>query len=303
MLADAGPGRGLGHVVRSVALAQALADRECDVTVRTDDDPSARRIVTTAGLRWAPWVEGSATFDVVIVDSYVRTVADVRRLLGPHGVLVEIADAGRTQTEADIVIAPWPGSEASAFSGPSLRATFAGAEHALVPAAFRPGRGPRAGTVISLGGGGPSELVAATLRTTGLPQPVHAVIGPYGAMPEGSPATVHVDLLPSAVAALFNQASIGILSAGQTLLQAAACGLPPIAVITADNQMTQARAMQSAGATMGVVDARSDDISQELEAALQRGDADRVGRRAAGIIDGAGSSRVADGILRTLGST
>ena len=303
--ADAGPSAGLGHVVRCAALAEAMLSAGWTVFgISTPRDDAAGRVCASLGVRWL--VDGKHNADVVVVDSYLQaeTLVQTGRQIGR--IVVQIADAPARATEADIVLDGAPGAGGARYSGPYLRETLCGPTYALVPAAFRGTRRPsRSGSVVALGSAAPAELVRAACSAVSAPA-VDVVLGPYSD-PPATNARVHRDLLPPQVADLFARREVGILGAGQTLIQGAAAGLACVAVILADNQIRQARALEVAGATLGTIDARRHTPERARFASLLSARAAPVvATCAARIIDGGGAARATAAItriLRSAGST
>lgn len=303
ILADAGTHAGLGHVVRSCALAAALMQGGARVSIATTDDAAARAVVSAAGIEWRVWPDPAVEVaDLLIIDSYKWTPDQDEQAIGRSRLLVRIMDGMAAQTNAHVVIDGAPGAGPAFYRGPRLRSVLAGPQFALVPRVFRDEglvREDRA--VIALGSGGPAELLArivAPLASAGWGG-IDVVVGPYTTVPQLAGVNVHRGLDPRGVARLFARARLGIVGGGQTLLQAAASGLACVAVVLADNQRRQVDAMVVHEALIATVDAHDPAALERLlgACAAPRGAHAAVAARAHALVDGYGAERAAAGII------
>ena len=302
-LADAGTDIGLGHVVRSCALAVALMRSGSRVSIATPDDPAARSIVSAEGLAWRRWPDPpSQDADLLVVDSYRWTREHDEEAIRRARLLVRIMDGAVADTGAHIVIDGAPGADAAFFRGRRLRSTLVGPRFALVPGAFRDQdlpRGDRA--VVSLGSGGAPDLVARIVEAlaAGGWRGIDVVAGPYTTVPRLAGVDVHRGLDPRGVAAVFARARLGVVGGGQTLLQAAASGLACTAVVLADNQRRQVDAMIVARALIASGDASEPAALERLLRASGPSEVvyAAVATRAGSLVDGLGAERSAAGIM------
>ena len=85
---------------------------------------------------------------------------------------------------------------------------------------------------------------------------------------------------------------LAVTGAGQTMLEALATGRPAVAVITADNQRAQARAVEDV-----VVLAEDDAWAKVAELAADRERRLDLAVRAREAVDGRGAHRVAEALL------
>lgn len=301
LFADGGPSVGLGHVVRSCALAEALVARGVKVlSVATPPDEGARAVCVSFSLAWSDW-DHAPRADLVCVDSYRSTPA---LAVPPHGaprLRVDIADGRGRRTEADVVVDGAPGAEAREYEGPRLRAVLAGPAYALVPrcltrvrAASRVDR-----AVISLGSGADRTLVEAAAEAVAdvVGWPVDVVVGPYTPAPRLGDGIAHRGLLPADVAVLLGTRRLAVVGGGQTLLHAIAAGAACVAVIVADNQRDQVGALSQAGALLAVVEPEGHSIWEALRTRCDPVALARASSVALGIIDGMGPDRVADALV------
>jgi spore coat polysaccharide biosynthesis predicted glycosyltransferase SpsG len=306
LLADAGPSVGLGHAVRSAALGSALSDLGATVTLALPD-PVARDLIDAEGLRSMDWTNAWVEpIDIVVADSYRWSADDDTNALANVRLFVRILDGSTGEIRPHVVVDGAPGADAHTYRGPSIRARFVGPTFALVPRAFRAtgqARGDRA--VVSLGGAGSDALdaIVAALRDIGY-RGVDVVLGPFASVTSLADVDVHRGLRPTGVASLFAAARLGVVGGGQTLLQAAAAGLPSIAVVLADNQLSQVRAMERAGALVAAID-RLDRVTlgETIRArAVPDAGHSEAAARATALVDGFGADRAAAGIMEIYGA-
>jgi spore coat polysaccharide biosynthesis predicted glycosyltransferase SpsG len=308
IIADAGTLIGLGHVVRSCALASAFVRAGAQASVATPDDPAARAAVSAEGIEWRQWPHpGVPAAEMLVIDSYRWTAGQDELAIARSRLLVRITDGAAAETNAHVVVDGAPGADPSFYHGPRLRAALAGPQFALVPQAFRDEglvRDDRA--VVALGSGGPPDLVArivAALAAAGWGG-IDVVAGPYMTLPSLAGVDVHRGLDPRGVAGVFARARLGVVGGGQTLLQAAASGLACVAVVLADNQRRQVGAMVGAEALIATGDAR---VPAELERLLRARRPSEaayavVASRARSLVDGRGADRAAAGIIDIYGA-
>ena len=284
----------MGHVSRSGAVAGALAE--------LDHRPRCVGLGAPApferdGIAWEaadappPW-EG-----VLLLDSY-RLGAD--SVAGAGVTLAVIHDGDSIPAAASLAISvnepagpPPAGVRVAAGPGfaalrPQFRAVpepsiSAGVKRVLVTT----GSSDRAASVAA---------IAAAVRDR-VSAHLTAVIGPYS-----DARDVPADTLVTAPESLLEELTacdLVVCAAGQTMLEALACGTPCVAIPFVDNQRRQAEMLASRGA---VVTADSVD---EAASAAQRlaGDADerrRLSRAARETIDGRGAERAAAAVAELI---
>ena len=169
LVPDCGPGVGLGHLERMLALADALSpDPTATVVVPAGDTALRRRVaarghdaVEAAGDAGARALAAAATVkaDVVVLDGYGFTVATQQRLreLAP---LAVVDDLGQPSA-CDLAVNPAPGGETRPPEGAG--AFLGGAAYALLSPAVVAAREATSGPPAA---GGRSVLV-----TTGATDP------------------------------------------------------------------------------------------------------------------------------------
>lgn len=267
--ADGSSVRGMGHLVRTLAIADALRARGVDCVLLSVDDP-ALEVVERSGIpierltgAEPPGFLGATLTalerlapDVVVVDSYDVDEAQ-RNAMGSVARFVVRIDDGRGGSATDEVVLNGNvyGDEAP-YNG--ARRSLLGPRYAPLRAAFARVSEPehRSGIVVTMGGADPP---GATLRIAdalaAVAEPLTLVIGPrfqHAAALEawhGLHPKVRI-LRDPAVTALrdaFASAALAVAAGGTTVLELAACRTPAVLVTIADNQLEVARAFEERG--------------------------------------------------------
>ncbi|PYR81811.1 MAG: UDP-2,4-diacetamido-2,4,6-trideoxy-beta-L-altropyranose hydrolase [Acidobacteria bacterium] len=329
--ADASPQIGTGHVMRCVALAEALRARGASVElVGAGIPPRAAAALDRIGATLthrasaaagdvaevvAATRRGDAAACWVVVDGY-HFGADYMHALGRAGIKTAWVDdlnvLGRF--DCDIVINPTLGAERCAYSARDETKILAGATYALLREEIRAVAEriiPRARQlVIALGGADPQQLTAHVVRAVVAAQlpdcQVIAVIGPSNpgnasvrAAAEAAGVTVVHD--PADFPALLAQSALAITAAGTMAWELAALGVPSVLLAVADNQQRGAAAIREADAAEVLVARTPADVApltrivRSLWSDARRRDA--MARRGKRVIDGRGAGRVARWIV------
>lgn len=296
LVADAGRARGFGHLGRSTGLAAALSARGVRVDCFAN---GAETPFEVDGIGWAPLADVEhAVADIAVLDSYD---------MGP-GELRERCEAGRVAAFHDE--GPFPAADRVVSVGTPPDTAHPGLLAGLLYAPLRAGywdAGPRATrdrperVLVATGSADDGSFGAAVADAVAarLPGMTVALVG-AGALPEGSAveAVPRRDSLAGEMAA----SDLIVTAAGQTMLEAAALGLPAVAVVTAENQRAQAARLAEAGAAELVDGADPDEIASRA-AALGADAARRAALSAAAqrSVDGRGAHRVASELLAAAG--
>jgi UDP-2,4-diacetamido-2,4,6-trideoxy-beta-L-altropyranose hydrolase len=309
---------GFGHLERMLALADALREFVDTVVITVAEDGVVARVgsrghtavplpgeagdrALTAVSQYAP---GLAVLDGYVFSRSTQTaIRESCRL-----VLVDDLDG---PCDCDLAVNPAPGTDES--TGPDgASATLRGPSFALLAADYRSARDRRgeappepASVLVSSGGADLGSIAApltrALLRCTADVR-IDLVIGPgtSAAAPEHPRITVHRS--PPTLAHLLAESTLYAGAAGTTAVQAACVGVPAIIAAVADNQVAQARALESAGCAL-VVEAPIDETSLTEMASRLLGDRARLqamSRAGRDLVDGFGTQRVATAILELL---
>lgn len=322
--ADASAAIGVGHVMRCLALAQALADlgggpatfamhdppagivarlAEEGMAVAELEDPdeaaATAALAVRLGARWVV-VDGygfGAPFEAVLRDRGLRVLAMDDRGIAPGHVADVLLDQNLGATGA-----PYP----------DVPRLLLGPRYALLRREFRAWTPPPRATpdtarrvLVSLGGGDPDDvtgLVLDGLAKVGSPLEVVVLVGATN--PHRSTLLARADTLDHAVEVVVDArdvparmawADLAITAAGGTSWELARAGTPQLAIVIADNQAPVAAALSGAGVAVSL--GRHADLSPAgVAAAVRELAADRARRdalSAAGraLVDGQGAVR------------
>lgn len=315
--ADASSSIGIGHLMRTLALAQVLRDAGDEVVLLTT--PGAGTLVE----RWKG--EGAA---VVMLDAPIGSRADARatraavRSRGASwlvldgydfdeayraavrglGRLLVVDDHGAAGLNADLVTngnlyasdALYPATAARLLAGPRyamLRREFR--LHSLAAP-------PRDLILVSLGGADPrrwTEPLLVALAHRGIRGRV--VVGPrqpaaHAVRRRAAELGWEVIDAPASMPSLMRSATLAVVGAGTAALELVAVGTPMVAVRIAENQAPVADALERLGLAV-VVAGDAPDAAADAVAALAADEARRasMARLGHGMIDAHGASRVA----------
>lgn len=305
--ADAGPGIGVGHLARCVALAEEALARGWRVALSGETagwltDHLDLTVLPPADDLAALAVEVGA--DVVLVDHYgLGELPGVRAV----ATLASLEDGSFGRRAADVVIDAnlAPGERQEDGSGVVLRGPRYAPLRAEVRAARdarRPGGGTPPRVVVVMGGGAAGAAVGAALaalRDTGLPMTVRAITAAEVAVPPTAPGQDFAVQGPvTGLPALFAEADLVVSAAGVTLLELCCIGVPAALVQLAANQSAGYAAAVRTGVVAGLgttVDlANASDTLRDvlLDADLRAA----LGSAARSTVDGWGARRILDAV-------
>ncbi|WP_433251712.1 PseG/SpsG family protein [Streptosporangium sp. CA-135522] len=330
---DADAGRGVGHLMRCLALAEELLARRLEVVVLGEvGGPAwARGQLDRRGLRLVPGPDDAPglveaarrlALDAVVIDSYDLDprCSGALRAAGVR-VLAVVDDDDRGQ-DADVYLDQNLGAERGPDGVPAGSVRLAGVRYALLrddvrrlrghgpaesaePAAL--GRPPR---VLCFFGGtdaaGAAPVVAGALVATGMPFLATVITPREGALDRLEPVEGQAirgipptDDLPSLIAA----ADLVVTAAGSSTWELLYLGKAAALVWVADNQRPAYEEVVSRGLAIGLghlgtVTAAGDlagaRLREPLASARLRGE---LGARGPALVDGEGRARVADALL------
>ncbi len=319
---DAGPAFGLGHVSRTLALAEALAAHGITCRFALPDDPTARAWLEAAGML-APLVlpdrepalphvlPATARVDAVIVDVRRPLGRDEVRALGGTCPVLVIDNAGDGVAEADLVLAPYvPG-------GARDERWLTGPEHVPLRWVFRdvrpertPGQAPV--VLVSMGASDPGGLTVPVIQALARLEheiDVRVVANPaapvWGALPAllaragfAPPRAVE----PAGTAAHLAAADVAVLAMGVTVYEAMACGVPAVVLCRTSGDAAHARALSARGAIESLGVYWTEERIAEVVGRLVASTAARaaMARAARGTVDGRGAERVAARLVARL---
>jgi len=331
--ADAGPHIGLGHVQRSLSLANALKKLGVESVFLTNSGNSHGERIKRSGFPVHPlnetesWTSGDAKATLeaaeqqgcaaMVVDSHEAGTNYLTQLRNAGVFVVVRDDLALFSFSCQVVV----NGNADAHELPYRSTTedtvfLLGTEYIVLRDEFgeAPSR-PKSSVqniLVILGGTDEHNLMPGILdELDALPGDfsVTAVVGPFfhnataiKSAVEKAHRPMKLVYGPDSVHGLMLDADLAISAAGQTLYELASVGCPTVAISVAPNQRGQLKALQDAGALVSAGDVESDDVitgvARELTGLLDdvkvRQDMAKVGRS---LVDGSGACRVARAIV------
>ncbi len=333
--ADAGPGIGIGHLLRTMAIIEAWRDVGGSaefVVARGHHVIEGRSAKEGVGVRAIDAAPGSrddidatiaATKEangLLVLDGYVfgTDFHDAARAAGVPCAVVD--DHVRLDRYAcDVVVDPNVVATARAYQerAPHSR-VLAGREYALLRREFR--LSPRrdwservANVLVSFGGADEerlTEMVVAVMASMRLEANVRVIVGAANSrrseIERASKSLSRAEVIVDAtnMAELMEAADIAISAAGTTCSELAYMGVPALLVVTADNQRPVSEGFSALGTALTLGDA--DDVTQTtVVAAVERLVSDARRRRSMSksgraAIDGLGAVRVATALREVI---
>jgi len=326
LFCEAGPGVGLGHVARCLALAEAFEEdglRPVFVTGQAGQE----------ALRWMapdryptvpPSADAHGNCDVAIVDDYAANSGRMQAIGRNARVSVVLDDLGDRELAGDLVVNAAPDGRRASY--PEAVATGArlllGPAFAPLRAAIRlrrravlrdrERRGERAKTVLVTAGGvdgrglAPIFLKAVLASRHAEHCNIELALGGQATswpavevLAASAPSRIRCHRDTPDIAGLFGDADCSVGPGGVTLQEKLCLGLPSLAVIVADNQRGAVEGLAAQGCVLPL-DARSHGTEEMFEAVRQAldtllGDAtarETMWRRGAALVDGLGARRI-----------
>lgn len=334
-VANAGPEVGGGHVMRSLTLARALAERggqplwlaspEVDAVLDAFAGKDMARLpaASSAPAALAKAAAGAA-FDAVVFDHYGLSAAEHRDIARGKPVLV-IDDLADRPLGADLLADFSPARTPADYAGLVGAETrlLLGPAYALVRPEFTALRDE------ALARRGANETVARIQVSLGLTdvegitaRVVHRLLPRLGdahldvVLGAGAPSRAAIEALAARdprvrafvqvrdIAPLTAGADLAIGAGGSSTWERAVLGLPTVMLVLADNQVPASEAVARLGAAE-LVDARAPDFEAAFDRAftgLMRSPdrRARMSAAAAKLCDGLGAGRVAEALLARL---
>lgn len=321
--ADGGPGVGMGHLVRSAALAAELrqrgwvtwlASREIPPSFAEQQEESGCAVIRLTGNQEAEFAEVSRTLGTraswMVLDHYglgSDWLDHAHRIAEARLVLDDLHDR---KIECEIVINPWfaSGSTVYAELAPGARLLL-GPAFALVRSEFLAALGSAPARsfetirriLISLGGSDPGGATGRVIQEVLRAAPwaeVEVLLGPAATTTRiPTSERVHVKVDSPNVPALMLAADLAVGAGGGMTWERCAMGLPSLIVAVADNQREQSEMVAASGAAryLGPLAAVEPGAIAAAVAGVLEADARReMARHGQGLVDGLGCIRVAD---------
>ncbi|MDQ3964070.1 MAG: hypothetical protein M3277_09215 [Actinomycetota bacterium] len=303
--ADASTRFGVGHVMRTLALAEHAKGRGLEVRLIWAGDVDASPLAARFGVEARPaedgdWIASIDPGDVVWFDGYHFSEADFERARDAGARVAAIDDQPRSTFGIDLLVVPenipgWtPSSDAKVLMGPDF---------ALVRNEFKERRRIRSSSpdrlLVTFGGSDTKGLgrfvagQAAELKRFG---EIVLLEGP--ATPRSTDGKFSIIRNPRSVADIFDNASAAISAAGSTTWELLCMGVPTCVLEIAPNQRYLYATVVGADAALGGGRAPLDAAKvRETLSKLGELDGERLSRNAMSIVDGLGPMRVTDAIF------
>lgn len=309
--ADGSAALGLGHVMRSIALAQAARRRSMDARYVVTRDPVAVGLPARFGFDVRElshpddrrWLGELGPDDVVHVDGYHFT-ADllhaITRVTSRVGAMTDLRQ-GRFPVAVLVNQNPVGPVDYDCLAGTKV---LLGPDHALIREEFFPHRRAHGQTatraLVTMGGSDASgHGVALANRIADLRGDVHVTLLRGPAAAPVRPDRIEVVSDPPDLPATFASADLAISAAGSTTWELLYLGIPTALVQVADNQASIGPGVQRAGA--GLFLGTTQEVWTNLPGALEQltDPASRASLTAAAmrLVDGEGADRVLDALL------
>ena len=325
----AGPEIGGGHVMRGLALAEALQARGAEVAFAVP--PWGERLIArlaAQSVRVHPLARSgdaaaiSAALeavrpDALVLDDYALDARATEILARPGLTRVVIDDLAERAHACDLLVDPGYARSAADYAGrvPEHATVLAGPRYALLRSGFgrvAPARPPRRAVERIFVSFGLSDVGAIAARAVERLRPR----APYArfdvALASDAASLPRLRVLaerdeglvlhPDAreVATLMQAADMAVGAGGSATWERCALGLPTLAVVVADNQRSTIAGLADAGVLLAV-DAAARGFEIALEAAFDRladpGLRARLQSASRAVCDGQGAARVAEALL------
>ena len=327
---EAGPGVGLGHLQRCLALASALRGQRIECAILAADEPAVQGRIRGSGFTAfplkdvEPGSEGdwTAALEIaaqercggVVVDSYRIDERYVSELRAAGLVVTAIDDMAHFPIECHLVVNSGVEAESLQYRPLASDTRFLlGPRYAMLGDGFWNVEPRRVGAevkevLVTMGGADGHNLTPAVLEALESLRgdfSVAAVIGPFfqneaevEAMASRCHRRVRLVRIPDSVRSLMLKADLAISAAGQTLYELAATGTPAVAAQVAENQADNLRGFSQHGVITPISFGGREQFQRALAQVLsslltcpqRRLQMSQAGQR---LVDGLGAKRVA----------
>lgn len=258
---DGGAVAGLGHLSRCLAVAEAFRVTSNIRPMFLSADSASRTWLAERDMDSTSDLSGS--WDVMVVDSYVRSSAAIADLRARTKILTVFDDDGNLPDGAHWVINAGVGASGALYSHSRPGGLLLGPMfHPLrseywAPEPDKPTISAVQNVVITLGGGACEEMLSEMLVELRLVLPcslLHVLVGPHAGVIELSSDEQDVVFhrAPQNVREVLALADVAVSAGGQTLYELAYLGIPTIAIETAPNQRNNILGFSDAGVLVDI---------------------------------------------------
>ncbi len=263
--ADAGPGLGMGHAYRALALEHALAEHDLTIVTRSDGDhllgadflhTHSSRVRTVASEAEFEEVLSWIKPDIVVLDVLDTTEEYVRSTAKHASFVVTIENLGEGARAAGLVINDlytdvYPGD--NHWYG--VKHAILGPQFELLPPTEPPGESVER-ILVTFGGTDPQHLTAkalTALQAIGFDGEVTVVLGPGYSHGHVSLEAFELrgEVLSSVtdLAVIMHRSQLAITSAGRTVTELMTQGVPTIAMCQNERELMHTHASSPFGVT------------------------------------------------------
>jgi len=331
---DSGGCFGLGHVMRSTALADALLDLSIKSTFASVNIHSKNAVEPHTLVKIQSEDEFlllAQSYDVIIVDHYDYTSELFFELSKLKQSLLVVLDdeCNRGDLYADVVCNPVKNTDLLPYSQAAPKADLLlGSKYILIRSLFKEQSSILCGSlndmqhqpiVITFGGSDVTELTIPVLNSihhSSLGQSEVIIVTGAGCQNVKGIETCcqqyHFQHLHDVknMAALFSKAKLAISAAGSTAFELAYCGVPSVFAVVADNQMLSIKEQCQSGWCQ-LVDCtdksknleHADELVLLAEKMLSYGEFATLTQKAQNQVDGKGAQRIAVFIQKKISKT
>ncbi len=305
VVADGRPKAGLGHVIRSLAVAEAAQRAGHDVNLRTVAHPTIRALAAEVEVRTVDESRPQDDADAVLLDGYRFDASSVEGWRKRAQVVAGFVDFGATELGLDLVVNPNTEHPVEAPGRPRqlLGPAFAPIRSRFLSARREPS--VERTLLVSTGGadlgGLGARIVEALPDGHGFAAIRVVTAGP--APRYGPPSGVEVLRPPVDLCQLMCQANAAIGAAGSTVWEFCHLGVPAAVVPVADNQAMLLETVAAAGAAIvrSSPEGLIEDLEELLEALADPSIAASLSDSGRQLVDGRGADRIVDALTSLVG--
>lgn len=308
--ADASSALGIGHVMRTMAIAEEAARSGCRVRYLCRPDPILESVFAGRDVEFdvvqdEAWPSRVQRLDAVVLDGYELSPAIVPGLRERRARIGRIDDGEGGSFDADVLLNP--NNEEAEYRLPGHATALLGPRHALLRREIRKRRdGRRRGSghlLLAFGGTDPLALGSAAvevLMERRVFASVELLLGP-GSPPLAleAPGWLTVTRAPPDAGAVLARAGAAISAAGSTTWELFYLGIPTALVKVAPNQEPVVSAATRVAAAEVIADPAEfrQCLPRVLEVLSDPARRLELISNAQGLVDGRGAERFLDALL------